>query len=155
MPTKTEAPREAWFYHLERGSVDEALPELLEKTLAKGWRALVRTTDPDLADHLDEWLWTYRDDGFLPHGRAGEPHAARQPILLTGDEVNENEAQALFILDEPPAGVSSYERCIVLFEGREEAALARARRLWSAYKAAGSTVSYWKQQEARGWARQA
>ena len=32
-------PCEVWFYHLERTALDQALPELLEKTLAKGWRA--------------------------------------------------------------------------------------------------------------------
>ena len=34
---------EVWFYHLERTSLDQALPELLEKTLARGWKAVVRT----------------------------------------------------------------------------------------------------------------
>ena len=158
MPTKADnntAPKEAWFYHLERGSIDEALPELLEKTLARGWRACVRSTDADMIDHLDDWLWAYRDDSFLAHGRAGEPNANRQPILLTAGEANENAAEALFILDEPPGDLAGYERCIVLFEGREDEALARARRLWSTYKTAGSAVTYWKQQESRGWARQA
>ena len=160
MPTKTEAsgetwPKDAWFYHLENGSIDQALPELLEKTLARGWRAMVRSTDPGRLAHLDAWLWTYRDDSFLAHGRGGAPNSSRQPILLTEGETAENSAQALFILDEPPAGLEAYERCIVLFEGADEVALARARRLWTTYKAAGSTVSYWKQQETRGWTRQA
>ena len=155
MPTKADAPTEAWFYHLEQGSVDEALPELLEKTMARGWRAVVRSTDAALLEHLDAWLWTYRDDSFLAHGRAGEANAARQPILLTGGEARENAAEALFVLDEPPGDLSAYERCIVLFQGADEIALARARRLWSSYKAAGSTVAYWKQQETRGWSRQA
>ena len=160
MPTKTDAssaadPREAWFYHLEHGSIDLALPELLEKTLARGWRALVRSTDAGLVDHLDDWLWTCRDDAFLAHGRSGEPNASRQPILLTSGEDAENDAQALFILDEPPGQLDRFERCVVLFQGADEVALARARRLWSTYKAAGSAVAYWKQQETRGWTRQA
>ncbi len=155
MPTKADAPTEAWFYHLEHGSIDQALPELLEKTLARGWRAMVRCTDPERLDHLDSWLWRYRDDSFLAHGRGGQPHASRQPILLTEGEEAENGAQAVFILDEPPGGLGAYERCIVLFEGADEVALERARRLWSSYKGAGSTVAYWKQQETRGWTRQA
>ncbi len=155
MPTKAEVPTEAWFYHLEHASIDQALPELLEKTLARGWRAMVRSTDPAMLDHLDAWLWTYRDESFLAHGRGGEPNASRQPIMLTEGEERENEAEALFILDEPPSGLDLYERCVVLFEGADEVALARARRLWSTYKAAGSAVTYWRQQEARGWTRQA
>ena len=34
---------EVWFYHLERTGLEQALPELLNKTLARGWRALVRS----------------------------------------------------------------------------------------------------------------
>ena len=155
MATKTDVPTEAWFYHLEYGSIDQALPELLEKTLARGWRAMVRCTNPDQLEHLDSWLWQYRDDTFLAHGRGGQPNASRQPILLTEGEEAENGAQALFILDDPPSGLEAYERCIVLFEGTNEVAVTRARRLWSSYKAAGSAVAYWKQQETRGWTRQA
>ena len=33
---------ELWFYHLERGELERALPPLLEKCLQRGWRALVR-----------------------------------------------------------------------------------------------------------------
>ena len=70
---------EVWFYHLERTGLDQALPELLEKTLARGWKALVRTPEPQRIEHLDGWLWSYRDESFLPHGPAGEPsrHGAK------------------------------------------------------------------------------
>ena len=75
-------PCEVWFYHLERSSLEQVLPELLEKTLARGWRALVRTGDPARVDHLDGWLWSYRDDSFLPHGHDGEPMAERGKFLV-------------------------------------------------------------------------
>ena len=58
-------------------ALDQALPELLEKTLARGWKALVRARDPERLDHLDGWLWSYRDDSFLPHGVSGEADGAR------------------------------------------------------------------------------
>src|SRR5690606_19444281 len=72
---------EVWFYHLERSTLDQVLPELLDRTLQKGWRAQVRISDPGLMDHVDERLWAWRDDAFLAHGRADQPHAERQPIL--------------------------------------------------------------------------
>ena len=77
-------PREALFYHLERSGVEDALPELLEKTLERGKRALVLSGDPALLDRLDDRLWSWRPESFLAHGRGGTPDAARQPILLTG-----------------------------------------------------------------------
>jgi DNA polymerase-3 subunit chi len=146
---------EVWFYHLERTALDQALPELLEKTLAKGWRALVRTGDPQRVDQLDGWLWTWRDDAFLPHGVAGEAQSARQPVLLTTGEANDNGAQALFLIDgaAPPA-LDEYARCLILFDGRQDQAVALARERWRELKGRGYPVSYWKQSE-RGWEKTA
>jgi DNA polymerase-3 subunit chi len=152
----TGAPCEVWFYHLERSGLDQVLPELLEKTLARGWRALVRPRDRDRAEHLDGWLWSYRDDSFLPHGTEAEPSAARQPVLIAVAPDNLNAANVLFLIDGAEAGdISSFERCILLFDGRDSEALAEARRRWSGFKSAGRPVSYWRQGETSGWRKEA
>lgn len=151
----SDAGCEVWFYHLERTGLDQALPELLEKTLSRGWKALVRTPLAERVEHLDGWLWSYRDESFLPHAPAGEPNAARQPILLTTGFDNPNAADALFLVDGAEPGVlDGFARCIVLFDGADEVQLAGARALWSRIKGGGHPVSYWKQQ-ARGWEKQA
>jgi DNA polymerase-3 subunit chi len=146
---------EVWFYHLERTALDQALPELLEKTLAKGWRALVRAGSTERVEHLDGWLWSFREDSFLPHGVAGEPQEADQPILITTGQEVPNKAQALFLLDgAEPGALEPYERCLILFDGRDDAAVAGARARWKVLKAAGLPLSYWKQGE-RGWEKTA
>ena len=132
------------------------LPELLEKPLQKGWKALVRMADGERIESLDNWLWTYRDDSFLPHGVAGEPLAGNQPIVLSAASENPNGAQALFLLDgAEPGPLSDYARCIVLFDGRNETALSGARQLWKSVKAQGLPASYWRQKDERGWEKQA
>jgi DNA polymerase-3 subunit chi len=146
---------EVWFYHLERTGLDQALPELLEKTLARGWRALIRTAEADRVEHLDGWLWTYRDESFLPHAPASEPGAERQPVLLTTGFENPNRADALFLVDgAEPGELAGFTRCVVIFDGADPGQLSAARGLWSRIKAQGLPVSYWKQQ-ARGWEKQA
>jgi len=150
-----DAACEVWFYHLERTGLDQALPELLEKTLQRGWKAIVRSSMPERIEHLDGWLWAYRDESFLPHAPAVEPGAARQPILLTTGTDNPNAADALFLVDgAEPGDLDGYRRCIVLFDGADEGQLRNARAQWSAVKARGLPASYWKQQ-ARGWEKQA
>ncbi len=150
----TEAPCEVWFYHLERSSLDQVLPELLEKTLARGWRALVRGDDPGQISRLDEQLWTWRDESFLPHGLAREPFAERQPVLLSEDGANLNAAQALFVVSGDPGPLDGYDRCVMIFDGRSDEAVAEARQLWTRYKRSGHEVTYWRQGESRGWAKQ-
>ena len=151
-----ETPCEVWFYHLERTSLDQALPELLEKTVARGWKAVVRAGAAKRVEHLDNWLWSYRDDSFLAHGAADDPHASRQPIVLTTDTANPNAAEALFLIDGAEAGaLNDYRRCVLLFDGRDEAALAQARRQWSAFRKDGLPTAYWRQGAERGWEKQA
>jgi DNA polymerase-3 subunit chi len=152
----SQTPCEVWFYHLERTALDQALPELLERTLARGWKALVRASSRERIEHLDGWLWGYRDDSFLPHGGVDEPQAPRQPILLTTGMDNPNTAEALFLIDgAEPGSLDGYARCIVLFDGRDPDALALARERWKVFKAGGAPVSYWRQGAERGWEKQA
>ena len=147
---------EVWFYHLERTGLEQALPELLEKTLGRGWRALVRTRTAERAAALAAALWTYRDDSFLPHGLNGEPDPERQPILLTAEAGNPNGAQALFLIDDAePGALDGYARAVVFIDGRDEAAVAAGRKRWTALKRSGAAVSYWKQKPQGGWEKQA
>ena len=146
-------PGELWFYHLERSNVEAALAPLLEKCLQRGWRALVRGGAEARLDVLDQALWTYRDESFLPHGRSGrdEP-ATRQPIWLTSANDNPNSAQALFLIDgAEPGDLAGFERACLLFDGRDEPALAQARARWKEAKAAGLEASYWRETGAGRW----
>ena len=146
---------EVWFYHLERTALDQALPELLERTLARGWRALVRSPFAERVEHLDGWLWSFREDSFLPHGAAGEGSDERQPVLLTTGMDAPNDAQVLFLLDgAEPGELDGFERCVILFDGRDEAAVASARGRWKTLKSAGLPVSDWKQ-TGTGWEKTA
>jgi len=66
--SKKKPPGEIVFYHLERTPLDKALPQLLEKVVGRGWKAVVETGTPDRLAALDTALWTYADDNFLAHG---------------------------------------------------------------------------------------
>ena len=95
---------------------------------------------------LDAHLWTYRDDAWLPHGLSGAGHEARQPVLLSARPVKSNEPKALVLLDgAETADLDGVERVMVVFDGRDDAALARARAYWRACSADGHTLSYWQQ----------
>ena len=147
---------ELWFYHLERSSVDEALPELLNKLLARGGRGLIVSADDTRLERLDQHLWTYQDDSFLPHGLSSQPHADTQPILLSDTGENSNTANMLFCLDgADPGDIGAFERAIVMFEASDETALARARALWASHRNSDTVLSYWKQNDTGRWEKQA
>ncbi|MBV8701423.1 MAG: DNA polymerase III subunit chi [Bradyrhizobium sp.] len=146
---------EVLFYHLQNMSVENVLPSLLEKSLERGWRAVVQSTSQERADALDAHLWTYRDDSFLPHAtwRAGD--AEDQPVVLAIAEGNPNRANVIFLIDNAPlpADAHSYERMVLLFNGDDAEALAAARGAWTDCKSRGFEVTYWQTDERGRWQR--
>jgi DNA polymerase-3 subunit chi len=148
---------ELLFYHLHRQPIEKVLPALLEKSLERGWRVIVQAASEERVEALDAHLWTYRDDGFLPHGSAKETDAASQPVLLTTSDDNPNGATVRFLLDNVavPADAASYQRIVLLFDGEDEDAVAAARARWSEAKAQGFEVTYWQPDEQGRWQRKA
>lgn len=151
---------EVLFYHLERRSLEEVLPGLVERTLERKWRALIRCESADRAAALDNLLWTYDESSFLPHAQAGDGDPKRQPVLLTVENDNANNANVLFLVGgaEPPdwnsADPQAFSRVVLLFDGRDPEALAFARKAWSSAKAAQHDVTYWKQSSGGKWEKQ-
>jgi DNA polymerase-3 subunit chi len=147
---------EILFYHLERASLETVLPGLLEKTLERGWKAVVRAGSRERVEALDGHLWTYRDDSFLPHG-AGKSDGERQPVWLTdGDDVP-NAADVLFLVDgaeAEPSSLARFTRCVTIFDGGDAEAVAAARSFWTAAKTAGHDATYWKQSDSGRWEKQ-
>jgi len=147
---------EILFYHLERQPLERVLPVLLEKTLERGWRAVVQTASQEYAEALDGHLWTYREDSFLPHGLANEPDAPRHPVVVAPDSANPNSAEVRFLVEGAQMpDVTGYTRVVLLFDGRNGDALAGARESWKAAKAAGHEVTYWQQNDAGKWDKKA
>ena len=148
---------EVLFYHLVRQPLEAVLPALLEKSLERGWRAVVQATSEERLAALDDHLWTYRDEAFMPHGTDREAQAERQPVLLTLSQHNPNKASIRFLVEgaEVSSEVAAYERMVVLFDGNDPDALALAREQWRAMKQEGHAVNYWQQDGTGRWERKA
>ena len=147
---------EVYFYHLERRTLEEVLPTLLERSLERGWRAAVQAASEERVEALDTLLWTYREESFLPHGTRRDGNPAMQPVYLTASEDNPNGATVRFLVDGAAAGdLSAYARVVYLFDGRDATALDQARAQWAAAKAAGSEVTYWQQSPEGRWEKRA
>jgi DNA polymerase-3 subunit chi len=148
---------EILFYHLQGQRIEGVLPALLEKSLERGWKVIVQGTSEERIEALDAHLWTYRDDGFLPHGTWREADAAAQPVLLSLTDSNPNGASVRFLIDGAPvpADAEAYQRIVLLFDGEDEDAVAAARALWSEVKAKGFEATYWQSDEQGRWAKRA
>jgi DNA polymerase-3 subunit chi len=146
---------EVLFYHLERRSLESALPDLLARSLERGWRVVLQVGSDERLAALNTHLWTYDEASFLPHGAAADGHAEEQPIFLTTGGDNPNGAQARFFVDGASCDAfSGYERIVFMFDAADEESLERARIAWGAARAAGVEATYWRQDERGRWTKQ-
>ena len=145
------------FYHLQNQPLEAVLPNLVEKSRERGWQAAIQAASEERLQALDDHLWTFRDDSFLPHGTDREPDAASQPVVLTLRDTNPNAAAIRFLVEgaDLPPDAGAYQRICVLFDGTDQDALLRAREQWKAAKAAGHAVAYWQQDDDGRWLKKA
>ena len=146
---------EVWFYHLQRQPLEQVLPILAGKAIERGWRVAVQTVDALRLKALDDHLWTFKDESFLPHAPAGDLRAARQPLVLTAEAGNPNGAALRLYVEGAEIDLApdepGYERLMLLFDGRNDAELDAARGQWKRLKNAGFTLAYWQQDDAGRW----
>ena len=134
------------FYHLTSAPLEKVLPAIAEKVLASGERLIVVAGEP-LLSRLDEQLWTYARESFLPHGRA---EAEAQPVLLADAPVAANGATNIALVDGVWRDAAlGFGRTFYFFDASH---LEEARTAWRALK--GKTEAearYWKQDERGKW----
>lgn len=144
------------FYHLQKWPLEKALPQLLEKVLQSGQRAVVLAASHDRVEALNTLLWTFDPASWLPHGSRDDGSPDLQPIWLADSDENPNGATVLILTDGmESARKADYARCLDLFDGNDPAAVDSARTRWRGCVAAGHDVFYWQQTDRGGWQEKA
>lgn len=144
------------FYHLQRKTLEETLPVMLERAYGRGERTLVVAGSAERVEALAAHLWTYRPDSFLPHGSAKDGEAAMQPIYLTTVDDNPNEAKLLILCDGATrTDVGAFPLVCELFNGNDDTAVAAARERWKSYLQDGHQLVYFQQSTAGKWEEKA
>ena len=146
------------FYHLQKQSLENVLPKLLEKAYATGKSIKVKVGNEDRVEFINSALWSYDEQSFLPHGSKKDGFGEDQPIWISAGDDAPNQAVFLFLVDGAavtPDVLSQYERVFNIFDGNSEAALNQARAFWKELKTSGNTINYWQQDDAGKWNKKA
>ncbi len=143
------------FYHLQKTPEAQTLPQIAMKAWQAGACVVVKASDAAHVASLNDALWTFRADVFLPHGSLEDGSAARQPVWLTDGDDNPNGAKTLILATGCVSDiVGTYDLCCAMLDGHNEAQITEARTRWKEYKDAGHNVSYWQQTD-KGWEKKA
>lgn len=140
------------FYHLTLSPLEKALPTLIAKAYSSDYRILIMAGSPERVSDINNLLWVYDPASWLPHGSMSDSDPDLQPIYITADVENPNQARLLALIDGvAPENFGDFERCLNLFDGNDETALANARKQWAMWRDAGHELVYYQQSETGGW----
>jgi DNA polymerase III subunit chi len=134
------------FYHLTASPLERVIPSIAEKVLAGGDRLLV-VAEPEQLARLDEQLWNYAKDSFLPHGRE-RPES--QPVFLSPEPVAANGATHVALADGRWRDEAlGFARTFYFFDNDTRD---QAREAWRTLKGKPEVEArYWKQDERGRW----
>ncbi|MDP3269783.1 MAG: DNA polymerase III subunit chi [Legionella sp.] len=94
---------------------------LLEKAYFKGHRVYVHCTNQKEAEFLDELLWTFRDDSFIPHNLQGEGPEPPPPVQIGfGNEPRGFNDILINLADQIPPFYNRFKRIIELVPNSEQ-----------------------------------
>jgi DNA polymerase-3 subunit chi len=143
------------FYHFLHGSLEKSVAKLLEKVYQANLRSVVLVDTDEKKDFYDSLLWTFSSLSFLPHGSARDGNPELQPLWLTTQLENPNQAEVLVCLDGAQiSAFDSFKRCLDIFNGHDDDALQLARKRWQFYKQENHTLTYWQQSPEGKWEKQ-
>ena len=129
------------FYQLDpaRHRYEQVVCRLCEKAYDNNQLTLLLTRDPEQTRHLDQQLWIFRDDSFLPHDSEELP-GLDLPILVHDDPEPCGRRQLLINLSESvPEYFASFERVIELVTDENRPS---ARQNYSYYKERGYPLNH-------------
>ena len=144
------------FYHLEKQSLDQVLPKLVGKALENNHRIVIQVANDTQAEHINTHLWTFDPDSFIPHGTSKDGHEKNQPVWITSNEENPNDADVLILTSaSEDRGLEGFALICDIIDGRNDEAVSAARTRWKTYKESGHDVTYWQQSATGGWDKKA
>lgn len=142
------------FYHLQKSTLDEALPKLVLKAYETGKKIKIKVGNDLRVDFLNTLLWTFEDESFVPHGVKKDGFADMQPVYISSDDDNPNDALFLFLVEAADVSVDNalkFERIFYVFSGNNENELIKARNMWKAFADSDFERHYWQQNIEAKW----
>lgn len=142
------------FYHLQKSTLDEALPKLVLKAYETGKKIKIKVGNELRVDFLSTLLWTFDDESFVPHGTKKDGFADMQPVYISSDDDNPNDAVFLFLVeaaDATPEDALKFERVFYVFDGGSENEIQKARNMWKALNNSEAERHYWQQNAEAKW----
>ncbi len=112
--------------------------KLVEKALAAEQPLVILARDYAQAEEIDDLLWAYDEDAFIPHQLAGSDDDAEVPVLIAPPGID-TPPRPLAINLRPDPVTGTFDRILEVVAA-DPAERTGSRQRWRAYQQAGADV---------------
>ena len=112
------------FYVLQEQSPDGRFKlacRIIEKAYRLGHRIYVRTSDPDHTNKLDDLLWTFSQNSFIPHQLSSESNSIDSPVVIGENLLATDDTDVVIsVADDPVSNFTAYPRIVDIVGCKDE-----------------------------------
>ena len=139
------------FYESSADSAIRAACKLLDKVYLAGYRAVVRTADNESMHIIDKELWTFAQKSFIPHATCIDPHPELQPVYITTNEENPNQADICVLVGTVSGIFNKFDKTLVIFDAKDLDTSAKAQDCYNKLNLPSNVVNYYTQNTKGAW----
>lgn len=127
------------FYILSAQHPEERMSfacRLAEKAYRSQCNVCIHVDSPSAAETLDEYLWSYREESFLPHAQVDKGDEETPVLISYGSQEPPCYDVLINLADEIPSGFTRYKRVLEVVIQQDDV-LASTRKHYRYYKDRG------------------
>ncbi len=136
----------AYFYNSSHRNVVADISWLIEKLYKERNSILICCKDQETVEVIDDFLWRYKEDGFIPHSIENKEQSSIYPVLITTAIDDKHKHTVLLAL----SGVlieekdwRKFTRAYYFFDDQEYIEKENARSMWRSFSSLGIVCKYW------------
>ncbi len=134
------------FIEVTTSRIEMRACQIAERIYLEGGKLQIIAANLQQAVRLDDLLWTFRPDSFVPHGFfGGEKDELLPPVVITTEQEKIPDFESLLMLDYCPVEtVAQFSQAIHLVIADNRERLAASRDYWIQLKEAGFMLRHQK-----------
>ena len=140
----------AYFYNSSQRDIIADIFWLTEKLYKSRNTILIYCKDYENVKIIGDFLWAYRDDGFIPHSLEKEDQVSVYPILITSKidkDYKHNTLLALNGILVEEKDCQKFSNLYYFFDNQENKEKENARIMWKNFVSQNVVCKYWVNKE--------
>ena len=136
----------AFFYNMSHRDVVADIAWLAENIFKKNNRIIIFCSDQETTEVVDDFLWSTRDESFIPHSKKKDGKDTFDPILVTADLDGSYDHNVLLALNGGLIKEKDWQRFAKIyyfFDDQDIKEKENARSMWKSFSSLNIECKYW------------